>query len=205
MSTFLEEIKTAYKNAYKLKKYSKPRIYHGGDSFSLKKRWYVYYEFRHPETDLMVRQTTITANINRDYKTKRDRLKFIRILRDTVEELLKDGYSPYSDNTIIDEYSAKSALEFALSLKKATVKESTYNGYKKTVGVFIKYLNRKGIDIANIKSIDKKTVIDFLNNILKKSSASNRNNYRQELSAIFSVLAENDYIDYNFIYKICFL
>ena len=60
----------------------------------------------------------------------------------------------------------------------------------------------KGLDIANIKSIDKKIVTEFLNHILKNSSASNRNNYRQELSAVFSVLVENDYIEYNFIEKI---
>ena len=198
MNNLLDRINTVYKKAYKLKKFSKPKIYHGGDSFDLSKRWYVYYEFRHPETDVMVRQTTIKANINRDYKTKRERFKYIRVLRDTVEEVLEEGYSPYASNEIVNEYSAKSALEYALELKKATVKESTYNGYKKTVGVFIKYLKSRGLDVASIKNINKKIIIDFLNQILKTSSASNRNNYRQELSAIYSVLAENDYIEYNF-------
>jgi integrase len=146
----------------------------------------------------MTRQTTIKANINRDFKTKRDRLKYINILRNTVEEVLKEGYSPYASNVIENEYSVKSALEYALELKKSTVKESTYSGYKKSVGVFIKFLTKRGLDSGNIKNIDKKIVNEFLNEILKTSSASNRNNYRQELSAIFSLLAENDYIDYNF-------
>ncbi len=202
MSFILDKIKTAYKTAYKLKKFSKPKIYHGGDSFDIKKRWFVYYEFRNPETGIMTRQTTITANINRDYKTKRERLKYIRILRDTVESVLNEGYSPYTNNSILHEYSAKSALVYALELKKATVKESTYNGYKKSVNVFIKFLQSKDLEIANIKSINKKIVNDFLNQILRKSSASNRNNYRQELSAIFSILAENDYIDFNFFNQI---
>ena len=86
-----------------------------------------------------------------------------------------------------------------LTVKKATVSDSTYKGYYNRVNVFKKYLKKKGLDTANIKSIDKKIITNFLNHILKNSSASNRNNYRQELSAIFSVLVENDYIKYNFI------
>lgn len=143
MSFFLEQIRTAYESAYGMKQFSIPKIYHGGDKFDLKKRWYIYFDFRHPESGEMTRQTTITANVNRDYSNKRDRLKHIRILREAVEAVLKEGYSPYTSNEIIDEFSAKSALEHVLELKKATVKESTYNGYKKSVSVFVKYLQKK--------------------------------------------------------------
>jgi integrase len=184
------------------KNYSIPKINHGGEDYDLTKRWYVYYSFRHPETGKLVRQSPIYANFNNLHKTKRDRLRSFKILRNSLEHLLKEGYSPYENETIEDEYSASSALDFALELKKSTVSDSTYKGYCNRVNVFKKYLEGKGLDIANIKSIDKKIVTDFLNHILKTSSASNRNNYRQELSAIFSVLVENDLIEYNFIEKI---
>lgn len=205
MSKILELLCIEYENAYGLKmnkNYSIPKINHGGDNFDLTKRWYVYYSYRHPETGKLVRQSPIYANFNRLHKTKRERLKSFKILREVLEDLLKEGYSPYETKNIENEYSANSALDFALELKKSTVSTSTYKGYYNRVNVFKKYLKGKGLDIASIKSIDKKIVTDFLNHILKRSSASNRNNYRQELSTIFSVLVENDYIEYNFIENI---
>jgi len=205
MSKILELLCIEYENVYGLKmkkNYSIPKIYHGGEGYDLTKRWYVYYSYRHPETGKLVRQSPIFANFNRLHKTKKERLKNFTILRESLENLLKEGYSPYENEPIENEYSANSALDFALGLKEKAVAESTYKGYLTRVNVFKKYLKGKGLDIANIKSIDKKIVTEFLNHILKTSSPSNRNNYRQDLSAIFSVLVENDYIDYNFIEKI---
>jgi integrase len=205
MSKILELLCIEYENVYglKMKKdYSIPKIYHGGEDYDLTKRWYVYYSYRHPETGLLVRQSPIFAKFNSLCKTKRERLKHFNILRETLESFLKDGYSPYETKPTENEYSANTTLDFALELKEKTVGISTYKGYRTRVNVFKKYLKGKGLDIANIKSIDKKIVTEFLNHILKTSSPSNRNNYRQDLSAIFSVLVENDYIDYNFIEKI---
>jgi len=205
MSKILELLCIEYENVYGLKmkkNYSTPKIYHGGKDFDLTKRWYVYYSYRHPETGLLVRQSPIFAKFNSLHKTKKERLKNFNILRETLENLLKEGYSPYETEPIENAYSANSALDFALELKEKTVSPSTYKSYYNRVNVFKKYLKGKGLDIANIRSIDKKIVTDFLNNTLKTSGSGNRNNYRQDLSAIFSVLVENDYIEYNFIEKI---
>lgn len=66
---------TAYANAYDSKsamKFTTPKIYTAkGD---LSKRWYVYYSFRHPITDKLVRQAPITMDINRKYKTVQERI-----------------------------------------------------------------------------------------------------------------------------------
>ncbi len=205
MSKILELLCIEYENVYglKMKKdYSIPKLYHGGNDYDLTKRWYVYYSYRHPETGKLVRQNAIFAKFNSLYKTKKERLKHFNILRESLESLLKEGYSPYEKEAIENEYSANSALDFALELKEKTVSPSTYKSYYNRVNVFKKYLKGKGLDIANIRSIDKKIVTDFLNNTLKTSGSGNRNNYRQDLSAIFSVLVENDYIEYNFIEKI---
>jgi len=205
MSKILELLCIEYENVYGLKmkkNYSTPKIYHGGKDFDLTKRWYVYYSYRHPETDLLVRQSPIFAKFNSLHKTKKERLKNFNILRETLENLLKEGYSPYETEPIENAYSANSALDFALELKEKTVSPSTYKSYYNRVNVFKKYLKGKGLDIANIRSIDKKIVTNFLNHTLKTSGSGNRNNYRQDLSAVFSVLVENDYIEYNFIEKI---
>lgn len=205
MSKILELLCTEYENVYGFKmkkKYTVPKIYHGGEDYDLNKRWYVYYSFRDPQSNKLVRQTPITANFNRLYKTKKERLKHFKLLRESLEELLKEGHSPYETEVVKNEYSANSVLDFALEHKKNTVSDSTYKGYKTRVNVFKNYLKEKGLDNASIKAVDKRIVTAFLNYILKKTTSSNRNNYRQDLSAIFSVLVENDYIEYNFIEKI---
>lgn len=54
MNDFLVKIKSEYKSEYKkvsnfhMEKFSKPKIYTGGKDFDIKKRWYVYYEYRNP-------------------------------------------------------------------------------------------------------------------------------------------------------------
>ncbi len=159
MSKILELLCTEYENVYGLKmnkNYSIPKIYHGGDNYDLTKRWYVYYSYGDPETAKLVRQNPIFANFNRLCKTKKERLTSFKILRDTLEQLLKEGYSPYENEIIENEYSANSAFDFALELKKSTVSSSTYKGYLNRVNVFKKYLKGKGLDVANIKSINSR-------------------------------------------------
>ena len=56
----------------------------------------------------------IFANFNRLCKTKRERLKHFNILRESLENLLKESYSPYETKPLENEYSANTALDFAL-------------------------------------------------------------------------------------------
>ncbi len=90
--------------------FSIPKIYTGGVSITdwkllskqeqqnaLKKDWYVYYSFRSPETDKLVRQTPIKGYAN-SYKTKRERIMYLTVMRDALELLLKNGANPYTDN-----------------------------------------------------------------------------------------------------------
>ena len=45
-----------------LKKYTKPKIYHGGNDFDLSKRWYVYYSYLNPKTGEMVQQRIMSKS-----------------------------------------------------------------------------------------------------------------------------------------------
>ncbi|MCD8518443.1 MAG: hypothetical protein LRY32_01725 [Flavobacterium sp.] len=83
--------------------YSEPKIYTGGVEISdwkllskqeqtqaLKKTWYIYYSFRDPKTGLMKRQTPIKGYAN-SLKTKTDRIKYLTVLKEALEILLKTG------------------------------------------------------------------------------------------------------------------
>ncbi len=71
------------------KNYTSPKIFSGGKSFDeikkltsdekealLKKRWYVYYSFRNPETNELKRMTNIMANASQ-FKTITERFEYL--------------------------------------------------------------------------------------------------------------------------------
>lgn len=215
MSFFLSKLQAAYANAYKhglKKKYTEPKIYHGGKDFDLSQRWYVYFSYEHPilknknGTPKMVRQTPITMEVNRKYKTKEGRLGYLGIIKELVYEFLKNNHSPYEGdfnfNTESLEYTAESALDFAYNLKVTTLAETSISDYKSRYNQFKVHLGKESLLNRNILSITKKTVNDYFNDIQRNSSPRNRNNTRTVLSALFGVLEANDIIPKNFIEKI---
>ncbi len=202
MSKLLNRLRTEYLTEYELKKYTTPSIYHGGKTFDLSKRWYVYYSFRDPSTGQMERQTPLYNNINKDFKTVASRMKALKILAASLLELLKSGYSPYENEEGESIYSSFSAIDFALVLKKESVNKKTFDDYQNKINVFKRYLKRKNLDSINIQDLRKSHIIDFLNEILIKNSPSTRNSYRRVISSIFGVLADNEYIQNNFVEKI---
>lgn len=210
MGSFFDKLQTEYATAYSTglsKKFTNPKIYHGGPSFDLSKRWYVYYSFEHPTKKdkggkpLMERQTPIYLKINQKYKTKEDRLHHFKLVKETLHEMLKDGYSPYQENSslISLDYTAESALDFAYKLKIKELSETSIKDYKSRLSRFKKHLREHGLLDRSISHIDKKTVLGYLNTVLNSSSPRNRNNTRVVLSSLFSVLENNEIIPRNFI------
>ncbi len=209
MSVFRYKVVTAYRIAYgteysKMELFTKPKIYHGGTNYDLSKRWYVYFSYRNPETEEMTRQTPIYLDINSTFKTKKERLNAIKILRNEVEKLLKEGYSPYDTPNEVapPEYSAESCLLYALNIKKSAVAEKSYKDYKDKANVFIRYLRKQGLSTRAITEITKRDVLQFLNEKTKQTSNATRNSYRRSLSALFTILENEDYIPKNFIQSI---
>jgi integrase len=200
----------AYKSAYYMKPYRNVKIYPAiltkKRSFSEAeknkltakgKRWYVYYDFINPKTGEFKRQTPITEGINRNFPEFDDRLIAIKELRQAVLELLKDGYNPYEEVVEDKQYRIADALYFAVETKKNDVKLRTYDRYKGTVRVLEKWLKKNGYANYDLKKANRKLLSEFLRHISQKSSNRTRNNYRGDLSALFSVLMQEDYISDN--------
>ena len=110
------------------------------------KRWYVYYYFRNKEGK-MVKQPSIFFKINQEYKDFDSRYLRIHRLRDIIENLLKSGYTPiderFGKSNENQDYTANSALDFALNLKKSSVSERTFIDYKYRIGKFSKVFKRQ--------------------------------------------------------------
>jgi integrase len=78
--------------------FSTPKIYNAkGD---LSKRWYVYFSFRNPKTGKLERMKNIYGKANL-YKNKEDRLAVLSTYRKRLIVLLKKGYNPHKDNSVL--------------------------------------------------------------------------------------------------------
>jgi integrase len=169
------------------------------------KRWHVYYSYEHPTAKsktgkpLKVRQDKIFKNVNREFPDFNQRLKHIKILRDCVEDLLKDGFSPYLDDEHLDVSYALDALDYGLNIKKKEVKETTFSGYETRINMFKQFIKKKGYSRYSIKDINKSIISQYLNT---HENPIHRNNSKAALSAIFTVLSSEDLIEVNFIKEI---
>lgn len=140
MGYFFDTLHTAYATAYShglKRKFTEPKIYHGGEDLDLSKRWYVYYSYEHPTNKdskgnpILIRQAPITLKVNQRYKTKKERLFHLQLIRDALHQMLKDGYSPYAE-TIAEEsraHTAEAALDFAFELKKSMLSETSIRSF----------------------------------------------------------------------------
>lgn len=94
--------------------------------------------------------------------------------------------------------SIKEAFEFALNIKKNTIRDTSYKNFELRVRKFRKSLDEN----KPITFITKKVINDYLNDVLVNSSARNRNNTRADLSSLFQVLEDNEIITDNVVKKI---
>lgn len=205
MSDFRRLLTNEYFSAYDLslqKNYSKPAIYDANGDIS--KRWYVYYSFRNPTTDKLERQTPIYLGVNK-FKTYKERNHAIKILRQAVENILIGGYNPHKDSAFSTEFTEMTIPDtFTLvrDLQKSKMAETSYTDFKSRVNQFERWLAANGFKNRYISAVNKKAVIFYLNAVLLKSSAKNRNNTRIALLTFFQTLEDNDIIHTNFVARI---
>ena len=196
---------------------------------ALSKDWYVYYSFRDNTTGKLKRMPNVKGGVNR-LKTMEERISYLTTMKDALLFLLEKGLNPYEDNdlnnlltnTSIDSEPAKiipptkinkiqenkiedndksmqikDAFEFALKMKKNVLSETSYKNFELRIRKF-----KATLDTSKpVNSITKKTINEYLNDVLEKSSARNRNNTRTDLGTLFQVLEDNDIIPENFIRK----
>lgn len=203
-------------------KFSDPKIYHANKDIS--KRWYVYFSYRNPETGKMQRMQNIYGTANK-HKTKEDRLAVLTTYRKVLLKLLKEGFNPFEDNSALiksrkekpkavkveskepeetkeTRMPLNDAIAFGLELKKVTLSSTSYRSFKSHILKFNEWMTKEQPQLKYLDQLDKKTVVMFLNEILKNSSARNRNNYRIDLSSLVQLLFDNDLLTSNFVKQI---
>ncbi len=207
MPIFKRFLLNEYGNAYDLKVkklYSTPKIYTANNDLS--KRWYVYYSFRNPDTGKLHRQTPIYGGVNR-FKTKSERMEILSTFKLALESLLKQGYNPYENPDTTEKrlslestrkhYTIQSAFQLIMKEKKAILTETSYKVLDSKISKFLRYLENKNLHLKDITSLSKAHILGFLSHMLSNSSASNRNNYRRDISSVLSAMVSQDIIEKN--------
>ena len=177
---------------------------------ALSKTWYVRWAYRNPLTGILERKNNLHGGVNY-FKTKKERLKVLKYIKKHLKKALEKGYIPVHDKEVINigatkknekEVSVKEAIDEALEIAKSTVSLNTYSNYKKSAYKFLNFLGKHN-QSKDIKLVTRKILIAYLNKVLKNTSARTRNNYRTDLSAVFTILEKKLLlIDYNFIKNI---
>ena len=177
---------------------------------ALSKSWYVRWAYRNPLTGILERKNNLHGGVNY-FKTKKERLKVLKYIKKHLKKALEKGYIPVHDKEVINigatkknekEVSVKEAFDQALELIQLTITDVTFTNYTKTANHFLKFLGKHN-EFKNIKLVTRKIVINYLNGVLKNTSARTRNNYRSDLSSLFTIMERKLLlIDYNFIKNI---
>ncbi|WP_299835217.1 site-specific integrase [uncultured Tenacibaculum sp.] len=104
--------------------------------------------------------------------------------------------------TKVEETSIVKAFKLGLSLKEKLMNKNSFTKYKSRINRFAKWLKTKGYEKQSVNSLDKKLIIEYLNEVLQSSSARNRNNTRTDISSLFQILEDNEIIKENYVKKI---
>ncbi|MFC4267350.1 tyrosine-type recombinase/integrase [Polaribacter marinivivus] len=115
--------------------------------------------------------------------------------------------SKYHENKTLESNSEEilniyDAFQMALDLKSNMMNRNSFVQYKSRIRLFEKWLKEKNYYQNKINFITKKIIINYLNDVLKRTSARNRNNSRTDIASTFQLLEDNELIQYNFVSKI---
>jgi len=135
------------------------------------------------------------------YSKETTAIPFANTNHKTIANDLQDKLSvqePVKTNSI----TIKESFELALKIKKSVLSKTSYPNFKSNTTRFEKWLFANNFVNKTIETITKKTVIEYLNDVLQNTSPRTRNNARIDISSLFQVLEDNDIIPENFIKKI---
>lgn len=186
---------------FKTKQDGKPCIIAG-------KGWYLYYYFRHPQTNKMVKFMD-TCKINR-YKTIKERADAAEAWQKAITLLLHQGFNPFTDKGIepktFDEktYTVREALNYAFDNKLGVWKTSTADDYKTRKNVFLEWCKLNKVDGIDVRDFKEVHVIAFMNNLIAPEKLGGRavgktsqDNYKRCLSGLFSKLVRDKLVPKN--------
>lgn len=196
------------------KRYSDPKLFiprvNGRPSVAPGKYWYVYFNWRSDPNGPL--DTTFKFKKNINYlKTAKERKAAGKLMAEKYLEALKIGWNPETKSIskkIRRSVKLKEALQTAFQIKqKGIKKQPTIDGYKFHLERFLDWLEQNGLAGMNVKHFSIDHFYEFWDYIrfeyVKKNkeplSGTSINNHKRSISALFTTLKNERFIDQNFI------
>jgi site-specific recombinase XerD len=180
-------------------KWEGPFLYEpaGGD---LNKDWFVWIKYEHPVTGKYER---FRYNIGfNQYKTKTERRLHGRVLKEQIDELLKQGWTPFKEYKPLENLLNKQkTISICIDkyLSEITVRKTTLNKYTFELRLFKDWLISQGLADMLLKDLKKAHVIDFLSKYKTERNWSGKtyNHYLNDITTFLNYFNENydEYID----------
>ncbi|WP_204161797.1 tyrosine-type recombinase/integrase [Dokdonia sp. Dokd-P16] len=138
----------------------------------------------------------------KEYLQSQEKEKIGQAINATVTSVIQQSNPVLQvDNAI--QMSIKDAFQLGLETKQRILNENSFPKFKSRIKRFEVWLSDNSYTEENcITTIQKKSVIQYLNSVLQLTSARNRNNTRTAISSLFQVLEDNDVVQENFVKKI---
>lgn len=169
-----------------------------------KKEWYIYFEYKVPNSDRWKRfKDRAGLNYRQMKRTPGKRLEFAKDLCRAWDDQLKGGWSPFGEEAASSDYDAMrfkpavKVLEDLYNIKKSSIKKGTVNAYKYSVNALQKWLeltNRQNILLSFITPLVMTEFFDYLRTCGKYNSNKSINNHARYLKTLFNEAVERELI-----------
>lgn len=184
----------------------------GGD---ITKEWFVHYHYLIPEElqkpgGKKYERFKVFNTIN-SIHNKKERLKQLKLVKESIKELLELGFSPYeqfkfSDHSYHEKYNVCRCIDEYLEFTKSTLKKNTYKPYEDRLNLFKVFLADKGIDYIRIDQLTKDHIFEFVTVYKSNRSWTNKtyNHYLQAINTFLQHFIDNktSYLEENVCSKI---
>lgn len=170
-------------------KFKWPKIY---EPTSENGDWFVYLNYRHPQTGAFVRFKFFKGFA--DYSTKSEKRKYGRRMITAIRELLKEGWSPFDEDQE-DTVDPGKPMVFLIDqyLDKVDVRPSTKQKYTHELTLFKSWLIRNGHGTHTMEMINKSIVTNFLEHHRSERGWSGKtyNHYLNDITTFFNYYHNN--------------
>jgi len=172
---------------------------------NLSGRWYVEFSVWDTQKSKLVRKRYYEVN---NIASEQDRRVYANRIIQQLNKLLKEGYhfdvnkvpSPsQSEDQEKRTYTTSDAATYALEIKKASLRSTSYPSYKSTVKIFKKWVSENHLQELDVTYFDKLRAVYFDDYLLVECgfAAKTVNGHVSYLKSLFQVLVEHEVIRNN--------
>jgi integrase len=162
-------------------------------------RWYIEFYVWNVQKNKLERKRFYDVN---NYVTSEERISYANRKVSEINGLLKEGYhidiNKVYDTEIenVKSYTFTDAIEYALKIKKSSLRDTSYPSYKSTVKIILKWLKNNRMTTLDITYFDKLKAIHFDDYLLveRKYAAKTVNGHISYLKSLFQILVDREVI-----------